>query len=147
MLCNVFNKQVTLFGMQFTLEKSKMVWLIYMFFEYWFLPTKSPAINGGAFNEFRKSDQSIYADYPVWDVEIKLHFSAGLAFVLGFDKEVVMKQMHSGRMKAIEYDIVNSQYVMEKSAGLNFMFLDCNKIENVTVRFERRQMLFIALLK
>ena len=52
-------------------------------------------MDGGEINKFRKSSQRIYADYPLWDVEIKLHFSVGLTFMVGFDKEVVMKQTMS----------------------------------------------------
>ena len=133
MLCNVLNKQVRQFSMQFLLGKSKMVLLTYMFFEYWFLLTKILVMDGGVINEFRKSGQSIYADYPLWDIEIKLHLSAGLAFVLGFDKEVVMKQM-STMMKTIQYSVINGQYIVDKSAGPNFMFINCNKIDDVRVR-------------
>ena len=101
-----------------------------MFFKYWFLPTKSPAINGSVINKFRKSGQSIYDDYPTWDVEIKLHLSTSLAFVLSFNNEIVIKQTQFTMTKAVKYGAVNGQYVVDKSAGLNFMFIDCNKINN-----------------
>ena len=86
MLCNILNKEVEQFGMQFSLEKSKTVSLTYIFLKYWFLLTKSPAIDGGAINKFRKSRQSIYDNHPTWDVEIKLYLNISLAF-----DEVVIK--------------------------------------------------------
>ena len=148
MLCNILNKKVEQFSMWFYLEKSKTVSLTYnMFFEYWFLLTKGPAFDGSEINKWRKSGQSIYADYPLWDIEIKLHPSPSLAFVLGFHGEVVMKQMTSTSTKAVEYGVINGQHVVDKSASLNFMFLDCDKIENVTIKFKHRQTLMIALMK
>ena len=148
MLCNLLNKHVEQFGMRFSLEKNKTVSLTYnMFFEYWFLPTKSLAIDGGMINQWRKSGQSIYADYPMWDIDIRLHLSDTLAFALSFEKEVLIKQRYSASKKAVEYGIVTSQYVVDKSAGLNFMFVDCDKIDNVIVGFERRRTMLIALMK
>ena len=110
MLYNILNKQVRQFGMQFLLEKNKTVSLTYnMFLEYWFLPTKSPAIDGGVINKFRKSGQSIYDDHLTWDIEIKLHLNTSCAFMLGFDNEVVIKQTQSMMTKAVEYGMVISQ--------------------------------------
>ena len=110
------------------------------------LPTKTPAFDGGEINKWRKSGQSIYADYPLWDVKIKLRLSASVTFVLSFD-EVVMKQMMSMSTKTIECGVINGQHIVDKSAGLNFMFIYCNKIENVTIRLEHRQTVLIAPLK
>ena len=104
-----------------------------MFFKYWFLLTKSLAIDGGMINKFRKSGQSIYNDHPTWDIEIKLHLSTSLALVLSLDK-VVIKQMQSTMTKAVEHGL-------DKSAGLNFTFINCDKIENVTMGFEHRLMI------
>ena len=147
MLCNILNKKIEQFVIQFYLEKSKMVLLTWnMFLEYWFLLTKSPAFEGSEINKWTKSNQNIYANYPFWDVEIKLHLSTSLAFMLGFDEDV-MKQTMPMSTKAVEYGVMNGQHVVDKSAGLNFMFVDCNKIENVAVGFEHRQMVLIALLK
>ena len=74
----------------------------------------------------------------MWDVDIKLHVSDGLAFVLGFEKEVMIKQRDSMSKKAVKYCVVDGQYIVDRSAGLNFTFLDSDKIENMTVRFEHR---------
>ena len=104
-------------------------------------------MDGGVINKFRTFDQSIYVDYPLWDIEIKQHFSVDLAFMLNFGKEVAMKQTMSLTMIALEYSVINGQYILDKSVGLNFMFVDCDKIGNTTVGFECRRTLLIRPLK
>ena len=60
-----------------------------MFFECQFLPTKNLAhrhtIDHKPLNQFRKSSQSIYANYPVYYVKVKLTIGQAVAFFLGFD--------------------------------------------------------------
>ena len=68
--------------------------------------------------------------------------------MLGFDNtEFVFKQEFSRSVKAKEVMVIKGSHVVDKSAGLNFMFFECDKIENVIVGFEQRQTMLIAPLK
>ena len=140
MICCVLNKHLSQFSLNFFVEDSKTTSVT---FEYWFLLTQNladgHAINHKPLNQFRKSSQSIYANYPVYSVKVKLTIYQGVACFLGFDNtEFVFQQQASGTVKAKEIKtMIKGLHVVDKSAGLNFMFFKCDKIKNVIVGFER----------
>ena len=141
----MLNKHLSQFGLNFFVEDSKTTSVSFnMFFEYWFLLTQNVAdrhaVDHKPLNQFRKVGQSIYADYPVYNVKVELTFGHPLAFMLGFDiMEFMFKQRFSRSVKAKEIEVIKGSHVVDKSAGLNFMFLGCDKIENIIVGFERQQ--------
>ena len=67
---------------------------------------------------------------------------------LGFDNtEFVFQQQTSRMVKTKEIEMIKGSHVFDKSTGLNFIFLECDKIKNVIVGFERQQTMLIAPLK
>ena len=144
MICHFLNKHVSQFGLNFFVEDSRTTLVSFnMFFEYWFLQTKNLAdghtINHKPLNQFKKSIQSIYTDYPIYSVKVKLTIGQAVAYFLGFDKtEFVFQQQTSRMVKAKEIRTIEGSHVVDKSAGLNFMFLKCNKIENIIVGFKQQ---------
>ena len=134
-ICLVLNKHLSQFGLNFFVEDSKTMSVSFnMFFEYWFLPTQNladrHAIDHKLLDQFRKVGQSVYGNYPVYDVKVELTLGHPLAFILGLDiTEFVFKQQLS--------TVIKGSHVVDNSAGLSFMFLECDKIENVIVGFEQ----------
>ena len=52
--------------------------------------------------------------------------------MLGFDiTEFMFKQQLSMTVKAKEIEVIKGSHVVDKSAGLKFMFFECGKIENI----------------
>ena len=143
-ICRFLNKHVSQLGLNFFVEDSRTMLVSFnMFFEYWFLPTKNlgdgHTIDHKPLNQFRKSIQSIYADYPIYSVKVKLTIGQAVAYFLGFDNmEFVFQQQTSRMYKAKEIKTIKGSHVVDKSAGLNFMFLKCDKIENIIVGFKQR---------
>ena len=126
MICRVLNKHLSQFGLNFFVE-------VVMFFGYCFSLTKNLAggyaIDHKPLNQFRKVSQSINSDYPFYDVKMELTLGQALALMLGFDNmEFVFKQQFSTTVKATEIEVIKGSHVVDKSAGLNFMFLKCNKL-------------------
>ena len=146
-------KHLSQFGLNFFAKDSKTTLVTFnMFFECWFLPTQNLAggyaVNHKLLNQFRKVGQTIYDYYPVYDVKVELTLGEAWGFMLGFDDtEFVFKQQFSRKVKAEEVMVIKGSLVVDKGAGLNFMFLECNKIENVIVAFKRRRTMLIAPLK
>ena len=85
MICRFLNKHVSQFGLNFFVEDSRTTLVSFnMFFEYWFLQTKNLAdghtINHKPLNQFKKSIQSIYTDYPIYSVKVKLTIGQAVAY-------------------------------------------------------------------
>ena len=102
-------------------------------------------IDGYSSSSFRKILTSKNSDgHDKFRISYKFEFGPGLAHVLGFGNNVVTFLMKPGALKTDYFGIVESEYLMDDSDGLNFIFVDCDKVEPVQLGFTYRSNLLVC---
>ena len=68
-------------------------------------------------------------DHDKFGLLYKLDFGPGLGHVLGFEKNIVTFEVKPGTTETDYFGIVESEYLMDDSDGLNFIFVDCEPVQ------------------
>ena len=92
----------------------------------------------------KKSTSKTANGYDRYGLFDKLDFGPGLGHILGFEKNVVTFEVKPGNTKTDYFGIVESKYLMDDSDGLNFIFVDCDKVEPVQLGFTYRSNLLVC---
>ena len=102
-------------------------------------------IDGYSSSSFTKKstckDSNGYDNYGIF---YKLDFGPGLGHILGFEKNIGTFEVKPGSIKTDYFRIVESEYLMDDSEGINFIFVDCDKVEPVQLGFTYRSNLLLC---
>ena len=140
-LLNYLNRKLYYFGIVF--EETVGKCCLIRFEKYFEFFSGSKVLSGGkTIDSYLTSKGS--NGHDKYGIFYKLNFGPGLGHILEFEKNIVTFEVKPGSTETDYFRIVESEYSMDDNEGLNFIFVDCDKVDLVQLGFTYRSNLLVC---